>query len=163
MIKLNIMNKNEKLQNYINFQKKFNRMNDIVSEWQVEYAVEKFKPLMDDGFDGNDIIEYFTVKLIDYIENKYEPNLKKINKLLHKLLTEKKGDKFFKKDLKQQGNNLFYIYLGTILGIASGGTLALPFVYAFLLNKRRRNEIYKYNSSEEIFNSSKIMFKSIFE
>ena len=34
---------------------------------------EKFKPLMDDGFDGNDIIEYFTVKLIDYIDNKYEP------------------------------------------------------------------------------------------
>ena len=28
---------------------------------------------MDDGFDGNDIIEYFTVKLIDYIDNKYEP------------------------------------------------------------------------------------------
>ena len=67
------MNENEKLQNYINFQKKFNRINNIVSEWQVEYAVEKFKPLMDDGFDGNDIIEYFTVKLIDYIENKYEP------------------------------------------------------------------------------------------
>ena len=67
------MNKNEKLQNYINFQKKFSRMSDLVSEWQVEYAVEKFKPLMDDGFDGNDIIEYFTVKLIDYIDNKYEP------------------------------------------------------------------------------------------
>ncbi len=67
------MNKNEKLQNYINFQKKFNRMNDLVNEWQVEYSIEKFKPLMDDGFDGNDIIEYFTVKLIDYIENKYEP------------------------------------------------------------------------------------------
>ena len=67
------MNRNDKLQNYINFQKKFSRMNDLVSEWQVEYAVEKFKPLMDDGFDGNDIIEYFTVKLIDYIDNKYEP------------------------------------------------------------------------------------------
>jgi serine protease inhibitor len=73
MIKLNIMNKNEKLQNYIDFQNKFKRMKDIVGEWQVEYAVEKFKPLIDDGFDGNDIIEYFTVKLIDYIENKYEP------------------------------------------------------------------------------------------
>ena len=67
------MNRSDKLQNYINFQKKFNRMNYLVNEWQVEYAVEKFKPLMDDGFDGNDIIEYFTVKLIDYIDNKYEP------------------------------------------------------------------------------------------
>ena len=66
------MNKNDKLQNYIDFQNKFKRMNDLLPEWQVEYSIEKFKPLIDDGFDGNDIIEYFTVKLIDYIENKYE-------------------------------------------------------------------------------------------
>jgi hypothetical protein len=67
------MNKNDKLQNYIDFQNKFKRMNDLLPEWQVEYSIEKFKPLIDDGFDGNDIIEYFTVKLIDYIENKYKP------------------------------------------------------------------------------------------
>ena len=67
------MNKNDKLQNYIDFQNKFKRMNDLLPEWQVEYSIEKFKPLIDDGFDGNDIIEYFTVKLIDYIQNKYEP------------------------------------------------------------------------------------------
>jgi len=64
------MNKNDKLQNYIDFQNKFKRMKNIVGEWQDEYAVEKIKPIMDDGFDGNDIIEYFTVKLIDYINNK---------------------------------------------------------------------------------------------
>ena len=67
------MNKNTNLQNYIELQAKFNRMNEIVSEWQFEYAVEKFKPLIDDGFEADDIIQYFTVKLIDYIENKYEP------------------------------------------------------------------------------------------
>lgn len=67
------MNKNDKLQNYIDFQNKFKRMNDLLPEWQVEYSIEKFKPLIDDGFNGNDIIEYFTVKLIDYIQNKYEP------------------------------------------------------------------------------------------
>ena len=67
------MNKNEKLQNYITLQNKFSKMNDIVGNWQIEYVIEKFRPLMDDGFDGNDIIEYFTVKLIDYIDNKYEP------------------------------------------------------------------------------------------
>jgi hypothetical protein len=67
------MNKNDKLQNYIDFQNKFKRKNDLLPEWQVEYSIEKFKPLIDDGFDGNDIIEYFTVKLIDYIQNKYEP------------------------------------------------------------------------------------------
>ena len=67
------MNKNEKLQNYINFQKKFNRMNDLVNEWQVEYSIEKFKPFFVNQLTAYDIIEYFTVKLIDYIENKYEP------------------------------------------------------------------------------------------
>ena len=48
-------------------------MNDVIGNWSIEYAVEKFKPLIDDGFDGNDIIEYFTVNLIDYIDNRYEP------------------------------------------------------------------------------------------
>lgn len=67
------MNKNDKLQNYIDFQKKFNRMNELVDSWAIDYNIEKLKPLIDDGFDGNDIIEYFTVRLIDYIENKYEP------------------------------------------------------------------------------------------
>ena len=67
------MNKNTNLQTYIDLQNKFKRMSSLIDEWQVEYAIEKFKPLIDDGFDGNDIIEYFTVKLIDYIENKYEP------------------------------------------------------------------------------------------
>ena len=73
------MNKNEKLQNYIDFQKKFNRMHELVDNWAIDYNIEKLKPLIDDGFDGNDIIEYFTVRLIDYIENKYEPTKKDEN------------------------------------------------------------------------------------
>jgi len=72
-LKLNIMNKNDKLQNYIDFQNKFNRMKSLVDDWAIDYNIEKLKPLLDDGFDGNDIIEYFTIRLIDYIENKYEP------------------------------------------------------------------------------------------
>jgi len=66
------MNKNDKLQNYIDFQNKFNRMKSLVDDWAIDYNIEKLKPLLDDGFDGNDIIEYFTIRLIDYIENKYE-------------------------------------------------------------------------------------------
>jgi hypothetical protein len=72
-LKLNVMNKNDKLQNYIDFQNKFNRMKSLVDDWAIDYNIEKLKPLLDDGFDGNDIIEYFTIRLIDYIENKYEP------------------------------------------------------------------------------------------
>ena len=51
------MNKNDKLQNYIDFQKKFNRMHELVDNWAIDYNIEKLKPLIDDGFDGNDIIE----------------------------------------------------------------------------------------------------------
>ena len=67
------MTKNNNLQTYIDLQNKFNRMKTLIDEWAIDYQIEKLKPLLDDGFDGNDIIEFFTVKLIDYIENKYEP------------------------------------------------------------------------------------------
>ena len=37
-----------------------------------DLVLKKLKPLLDDGFEGNDLIEYFTVRLIDYIDNKYK-------------------------------------------------------------------------------------------
>ena len=67
------MNKNNNLQNYLDLQNKFDRMKTLVDEWAIDYQIEKLKPLLDDGFDGNDIIEYFTVRLIKYIENDYQP------------------------------------------------------------------------------------------
>lgn len=68
------MNKqNTKLENYLEIKQKHDRMQSIVDVWAIDYNIEKLKPLLDDGFDGNDIIEYFTIRLIDYIENKYEP------------------------------------------------------------------------------------------
>jgi hypothetical protein len=67
------MNKNTNVQNYIDLQNKFNRMKKLIDHWQIEYAIEKFKPAIDDGFEAQDIVEYFTVNLVDYLENKYEP------------------------------------------------------------------------------------------
>ncbi|MGD1836924.1 MAG: hypothetical protein ACPKPY_02550 [Nitrososphaeraceae archaeon] len=69
----NNMNKNNNLQTYLDLQNKFDRMKTLVDEWAIDYQIEKLKPLLDDGFDGNDIIEYFTVRLIKYIENDYQP------------------------------------------------------------------------------------------
>ena len=67
------MNKqNAKLENYLEIKQKHDRMQSIVDVWAIDYNIEKLKPLLDDGFDGNDLIEYFTIRLIDYIENKYE-------------------------------------------------------------------------------------------
>lgn len=68
------MNKqNTKLENYLEIKQKHDRMRGLVDDWAFDYNIEKLKPLLDDGFEGNDLIEYFTVRLIDYIENKYKP------------------------------------------------------------------------------------------
>lgn len=68
------MNKqNTKLENYLELKRKHERMRGLVDDWAFDYNIEKLNPLLDDGFDGNDIIEYFTIRLIEYIENKYEP------------------------------------------------------------------------------------------
>jgi len=61
-----------KLENYLELKRKHERMRGLVDDWAIDYNIEKLKPLLDDGFEGNDLIEYFTVRLIDYIDNKYE-------------------------------------------------------------------------------------------
>ncbi len=61
-----------KLENYLEFKKKHERMRDIVDDWAFDYNIEKLKPLLDDGFEDNDLIEYFTIRLIDYIDNRYK-------------------------------------------------------------------------------------------
>ena len=66
------MNKNTKLENYLEIKQKHDRMQLIVDVFAIDYNIKELKPLLDDGFDSNDIIEYFTIRLIDFIENKYE-------------------------------------------------------------------------------------------
>lgn len=61
-----------KLENYLELKRKHERMRGLVDDWAIDYNIEKLKPLLDDGFEGNDLIEYFTVRLIDYIDNKYQ-------------------------------------------------------------------------------------------
>ena len=62
-----------KLENYLELKRKHERMRSLVDDWAFDYNIEKLRPLLDDGFESNDLIEYFTVRLIDYIDNKYEP------------------------------------------------------------------------------------------
>jgi len=59
------MNKN--LENYLDYNRKFARMQELVSKWEIEYSVEKMKPLIDDGFAFEDIVEYFQVTLNDFM------------------------------------------------------------------------------------------------
>tara|TARA_R110002153_G_scaffold158108_2_gene310147 strand:+ start:161 stop:367 length:207 start_codon:yes stop_codon:yes gene_type:complete len=67
------MNKeNTKLENFLEIKEKHDRMKELVEDYMIEYQLEKYKPLLDEGFDSNDIIEFFTIKLMKYINTKYE-------------------------------------------------------------------------------------------
>lgn len=64
------------LENYLDYQRKFNRIESMIDSWAIEYNLEKFKPLIDDGFSNEDIIEYFAVKL-DKFTDEYLLEIKK--------------------------------------------------------------------------------------
>ena len=59
------MNKN--LENYLDYSRKFAKMQELVSKWELEYCVEKMKPLIDDGFEFEDIVEWFSITLNDFM------------------------------------------------------------------------------------------------
>jgi hypothetical protein len=61
-----------KLENYLELKRKHERMRGLVDDWAIDSTIEELKPLLDDGFESDDLIEYFTVRLIDYIDNRYE-------------------------------------------------------------------------------------------
>ena len=63
---------NTKLENFLEIKEKHERMRELVEDYMIEYQLEKYKPLLDEGFDSNDIIEFFTIKLMKYISTKYE-------------------------------------------------------------------------------------------
>lgn len=60
----------KRLQTYVDMRSRIKRAEDIIGDWQMNYQIEKLQPLIDDGFDAQDIIEYFEVKLLEFMENK---------------------------------------------------------------------------------------------
>jgi hypothetical protein len=64
MKKMNILD-------YLTYKAKFDRMADILGKYAMECNAEQMRPLLDDGFDLSDIVDYFTVELKAYAENRY--------------------------------------------------------------------------------------------
>jgi|TARA_R110002012_G_scaffold53067_1_gene136479 hypothetical protein len=60
----------KRLQTYVDMRSRIKRAEDIIGDWQMNYQIEKLQPLIDDGFDAQDIVEYFEVKLLEFMENK---------------------------------------------------------------------------------------------
>lgn len=64
---MNTKNNNMKLQDYIKMNSKFTRMNNLVDLWAIDYQMEKLKPLVDDGFDYDDIAELLLVRWDNFV------------------------------------------------------------------------------------------------
>ena len=63
---------NNNLENYLNYKAKFDRMQSIIGKYSMEIKAEGMGPLIDDGFDLEDIIGYFTIELNSYANRKKE-------------------------------------------------------------------------------------------
>tara|TARA_B100001094_G_scaffold301168_1_gene327226 strand:- start:28 stop:246 length:219 start_codon:yes stop_codon:yes gene_type:complete len=69
------------IQTYLDYKAKFDRMANILGKYTMELNAEQMKPLIDDGFDLSSIVDYFTVELKAYAENRYtKPELTNENK-----------------------------------------------------------------------------------
>ena len=65
------------LDNYLTYHRKIQRMKELMGGYRMEMNVESCKPLIDDGFDLSDIVEYFILELRDYTDNRYMDDVRK--------------------------------------------------------------------------------------
>lgn len=56
-----------KLQDYIEMNSKFTRMNDKVDLWAIDYSLEKLKPLVDAGYKYEDIANFLLVRWDNFV------------------------------------------------------------------------------------------------
>ena len=70
---------NNNLENYLTYKARFDRMKSVLGSYTMEIKVESMKPLIDDGFDLADIVDYFTIELEAYVENRYKKEDEKEN------------------------------------------------------------------------------------
>lgn len=56
-----------KLQDYIQMNTKFTRMSNLVDLWAIDYSFEKLLPLVNDGYDYDDIVEFLQVRFDNFV------------------------------------------------------------------------------------------------
>ena len=64
---MNFKNNNMKLQEYIEMNSRFTRMQNSVDLWAIDYSLEKLKPLVDDGYDYDDIAQFLLVRWDNFV------------------------------------------------------------------------------------------------
>lgn len=53
------------VENYLNIRARVERIEDIIGGFTMEYNCEKLMPLLNDGFEQQDLIDYFAIKLAE--------------------------------------------------------------------------------------------------
>lgn len=66
---MNNKNNNMKLQDYLDKHNKLRAMEEKVDAWAIEYQLEKLLPLIKAGYNFQDIIDFFAIKLNDFVHN----------------------------------------------------------------------------------------------
>lgn len=57
-----------KLQDYLTMNARFKRIEKIVDTWAIDYALEKLKPAIDDGFDYEDIANFLLTRWDEFVQ-----------------------------------------------------------------------------------------------
>jgi len=86
-----------KLQDYLTMNARFKRIEKIVDTWAIDYALEKLKPAIDDGFDYEDIANFLLTRWDEFVQGgkldelieKEKDLAKKVGELEDKILESK--------------------------------------------------------------------------
>lgn len=57
-----------KLQDYLTLNAKMKRIEKLVDTWQIDYALEKLKPAIDDGFECEDIANFLLIRFDEFVQ-----------------------------------------------------------------------------------------------
>ena len=57
-----------KLQDYLTLNSKMKRIEKLVDTWQIDYAFERLKPAIDDGFEYEDIQNFLLIRFDEFIQ-----------------------------------------------------------------------------------------------
>lgn len=57
-----------KLQDYLTLNAKMKRIEKLVDVWQIDYALEKLKPAIDDGFEYEDIANFLLIRFDEFVQ-----------------------------------------------------------------------------------------------
>ena len=57
-----------KLQDYLTLNAKMKRIEQLIDTWQIDYALEKLKPAIDDGFEYEDIANFLLIRFDEFVQ-----------------------------------------------------------------------------------------------